>query len=92
MAIILSNPNRFKKFTGRFLGKFAVKWIFKIPPHLLYVVTLLCETLTSAKQAVNDKLPFLQGSVATYLRCGRVVNNQIKKVSLFIAESASDKI
>jgi len=34
-----------------------------------------CETLTSAKQAINDKL---QGSVATYLRCGGVVNNQIK--------------
>ena len=30
----------------------------------------------SAKQAINDKL---QGSVATYLRCGWVVNNQIKK-------------
>jgi len=30
----------------------------------------------SAKQAINDKL---QGSVATYLRCGRVVNHQIKK-------------
>ena len=30
----------------------------------------------SAKQAINDKL---QGSVATYLRCGEVVNNQIKK-------------
>ena len=30
----------------------------------------------SAKQAVNDKL---QGSVATYLRCGGVVNKQIKK-------------
>ena len=30
----------------------------------------------SAKQAVNDKL---QGSVATYLRCGGVVINQIKK-------------
>jgi len=29
----------------------------------------------SAKQAINDKL---QGSVATYLRCGGVVNNQIK--------------
>ena len=27
------------------------------------------------KQAVNDKL---QGSVAKYLRCGRVVNKQIK--------------
>jgi len=30
----------------------------------------------SAKQAVNDKL---QGSVATCLTRGRVVNNQIKK-------------
>jgi len=30
----------------------------------------------SAKQAINDKL---QGSVATYLRCGGVVNNHIKK-------------
>jgi len=30
----------------------------------------------SAKQAINDKL---QGSVATYLRCGGVVNNRIKK-------------
>jgi len=30
----------------------------------------------SAKQAINDKL---QGSVATYLRCGRVVNNQIQE-------------
>jgi len=33
-------------------------------------------TLMSAKQAINDKL---QGSVATYLRCGGDVNNQIKK-------------
>ena len=30
----------------------------------------------SAKQAINDKL---QGSVAAYLRCGGVVNNQIRK-------------
>ena len=29
-----------------------------------------------AKQAINDKL---QGNIATHLRCGRVVNNQIKK-------------
>jgi len=47
----------------------------KIPPHLAYVVTLPCETLMSAEQAVNDKL---QGSVATYLRCGGV-NKHIKK-------------
>ena len=41
----------------------------------IYVSTLPCETLMPAKQAPNDKL---QGSVATYLRCGGVVNNQIK--------------
>ena len=33
------------------------------------------ETLTSEKQAINDKL---QGNVATYLRCGGVVNYRIK--------------
>ena len=77
----MSILNRFKKiFTGRSLGKFAVKRILKIPAHLAYVATLPCETLMSAKQAPrNDKL---QGSVATYLRCGGVVNNQIKKGSL----------
>jgi len=30
----------------------------------------------SAKQAINEKL---QGSVATYVKCGGAVNNQIKK-------------
>jgi len=39
----------------------------------------------SAKQAIKDKL---QGSVATHLRSGAVVNNLIKT---FIAESASEK-
>jgi len=76
MTIILSNLNRFKKITRRFLSKYAVKWILKIPPHLAYVGTLPCETLTSAKQTVNDKL---QGSAAVYLSCGEVVNSQIKK-------------
>jgi len=77
MTTILSYVNRFKEyFTARFLGKFVVKRILKILPHLAYVATLTCETLTSAKQAINDKL---QGSVATYLRCGGVVNNQIEK-------------
>jgi len=76
MTVILSNPNRFTNFfTGRFLCKFAVKWILKIPSHLAYVATLPCETLMSAKQAINDTL---QGSVVTYLRNGRVVNDQIK--------------
>jgi len=77
ITIILSNFNRFTIFfTRRFLDKFAVKYILEIPPHLAYVATLPCGTLMSAKQATNDKL---QGSVAAYLRCGEVVNKQIKK-------------
>ena len=44
-----SNLNRFlKTFTGRFLGKFAVKWILEIPPHLACVATQSFETLMSA--------------------------------------------
>ena len=39
-----------------------------------YVATLPCETLMSAKQAIDK----LQGSVATHLRSGAVVNNLIK--------------
>ena len=62
-------------FTGKFLNNFVVKWILKLPRHLAYVAKLPCETLMSAKQAINDKL---QGSVATYFRCDGVVNNQIK--------------
>jgi len=49
--------------------------IFKIPSHLAYVATLPCETLLSIKQAINDTL---QGNVALYLRCGGVVNIEIK--------------
>jgi len=76
-TIILSNLNRFKNcFHWRFLDKFAVKHILNIPPHRAHVATLPCETLMSAKRAINDKL---QGSVAAYLRCGEIVNNQIKK-------------
>ena len=53
--------------------KFAVK--LNISLQLAYVATLPCETLMSAKQALNEKL---QGSIAAYLRCGGVVNNQLK--------------
>jgi len=50
--------------------------VLKISPHLAYVATPPCETLMSAKQAINDKL---QGSVAAYLTCVGVINNHIKK-------------
>ena len=39
---------------------------------MLLTCYIPCETLMSAKHAVNDKL---QGSVATYLRSGGVVNS-----------------
>ena len=61
-----------KKFSTKIsledlLGKFAVKWILKIPPHLANVATLpkACKTLMSAKQALNDKL---QGSAAAHFK------------------------
>jgi len=76
MAITLSNLDRFSFFfAGRFLGKFAVKWILKVPLLLAYVATLPCETLTSENKrlAINYKV------VVIYLTCGGVVNNQIKK-------------
>ena len=42
----MSNLNRFSIFfTERFLGTFALKWLTKMPPHLPYAATLLCETL-----------------------------------------------
>jgi len=64
MTVILSNLNRLKKIHWKILGKFVVKRILKIPTHLAYVATALpCETLMSAKQAINDKL---QGSVVIF--------------------------
>ena len=74
MTILLSNLNRFLKnpLKNSWVNLQLNKYL-KIPPHLAYVATPPCETLMSAKQAINDKL---QGSVATYLRCGGVVNNQ----------------
>jgi len=63
MIIIRSILNRFKKkylSLKDFFVKCAVNWISKIPPHRACVATLPCETLTSAKQTINDEL---QGSV-----------------------------
>ena len=50
-----------------------------IAPCICCYTTLPCETLMSAKQAINDKL---QGSLATYLRPGVVVTKLIKKFLL----------
>ena len=72
-----------KDINGRFVGKFAVKWILKIPPRLAWVATLPCETLMSEKHAINDKL---QGSIATYLIMVRFLINKLRKVYCWVCE------
>jgi len=54
-AIILWNLNGFtnKKFAGKFLSKFAVNWLLKIPPPRAYVATLPCETLMSENKRLT---------------------------------------
>jgi len=39
-------------FTVILCGKFAIKWLLIIPPHLNSVATLPCETLMSVKLAI----------------------------------------
>jgi len=39
-------------FTGILCGKFAIKKLLTIPPHLTSVATLPCETLMSVKLAI----------------------------------------
>jgi len=73
----------FKNFYARFSSKFAIKCLLKILPHVTCVATLPYETLMSENErqsktnAVNnDKL---HGRVITYLRCGRIFNNQTQQ-------------
>jgi len=42
-----------KFFTGRFFGKFAVKWLLKVPSNLAHVATLPCETLMSENERLT---------------------------------------
>ena len=75
MVVTLLILSKFKKkITVRFSSKLAAKCLLKIPPHLICVATLPCETLKSenerqsqnnAVSLINDKL---QGTVVTYLR------------------------
>jgi len=64
-----------KIFTERFLGKFVVKWILKTHHFFHVLLHYLVKHECQQNKPLKHKL---QGSVATYLRCGRVVNNKIK--------------
>ena len=73
----INSQRIFKKFTVRFYGKFAAKYLLQVPPNLICVATLVtipCETLRSENErqsqtnaVINDKV---QSTVVTYLRCG----------------------
>ena len=63
-----------KIFTERFLGKFVVKWILKTHHFFHMLLHYLVKHECQQNKPLKHKL---QGSVATYLRCGRVVNNKI---------------
>ena len=70
--------NRFQKiFTKDSWVNLQLKWKSKIQLHHAHLVTLPSETLMSAKQAINDKL---QGSAATYLRCGGLLITKLTKL------------
>ena len=76
-AITVNSQMIFKIFTVRFSSKFSRK-VLKVPPHLICVATLPCETLIflenerqlQTNAVINHKL---QGTVVTYLSCGGIV-------------------
>jgi len=44
LSLPLPNIDRFSIFfDGAFCGKFVIKWLLNIPPHLNFIDTLLCE-------------------------------------------------
>ena len=70
-------------FAVRFFSKSAAKYLLKLSPHLICVAALPYETVMSENErqlqsnvVINDKL---QGTVVTYLRCGGIFSDRIKK-------------
>ena len=74
ILVILHRSSNF--FTERFLGKFEVKWFIRISTTPCICCHASTWNINVGKRAINDRL---LGSMATYLRCGGIVNNQIKK-------------
>ena len=74
--ISLSNINRFSTFFHWLILLYICSKKHKNPITPCVCCHTTWRIINIKKQATNDALP---GSVATYLRCGGVVNNQIKK-------------
>jgi len=55
MAIIICEilTDYQKLYTGKVAGKFAVKWLLRIPPRLVYIATQPNETLMSENKRLS---------------------------------------
>jgi len=60
--IYLSNLNRFSKFFPMADSpvNFAVKWLLRIPPHLVIVATLPCEILMPENKRLTINFKVVQ--------------------------------
>ena len=71
LLVTFPNIHRFKKFTRTLSNKPFLISLLTTQPHLKYVATLPCNSSLVACFADNN---VLQGSVATYARCGEIFN------------------
>ena len=71
------------QLTVRLSSKFAAKCLLKIPPHVICVAALPCETLMSENERQSQTNAVIKnkllGTVSTRSRCCGIVNNQIKR-------------
>jgi len=81
-AVTLFTLNRFSKLSVRFFSKYAAKYLWKIPRHIICICTQPCETLmlenkwqSQTNAVISDKL---KSTVVTYSRFGGIINNQMK--------------
>ena len=81
--------NQFSNFlTIRFSSKFAAKYLLQIPPHLICVATLPCETLTSENERQLQTNTVINNKLLRYASYIFKVWWDFSNQERFIAESA----
>ena len=77
LPVTLPNVHRFKKIVSPANStiKSVLKWLLNNPPHPKYVATLPCDNDACFRFSLFSYIDVSQGSVATCLRCGGIVND-----------------
>ena len=95
LLVTVPNTHRFKKFTHTLSNKPFLNWLLKTPPHVKYAATLPCNlSLMACFADINVS----QGSLATYVRCGEILDisltaNLLKNLPVkFFNRSRVDRI